>query len=127
MKELARNLRKSQTDAEKLLWSRLRNRQLEGCKFRRQQIVGPYIADFLCLEPKLIVELDGGQHAEQKEQDEKRTQYLRSLGYRVLRFWNNDVLLKLDGVLERIREIIILNPPHPNPLPEGEGVRNRQF
>lgn len=114
MKELARNLRKHQTDAEKLLWSRLRNRQMEGCKFRRQQVSGPYIADFLCLEPKLIVELDGGQHLEQKEQDEQRTSYLQYLGYQVLRFWNNDVLQNLDGVLESIRNAICyLNPLTP--------------
>jgi very-short-patch-repair endonuclease len=99
MKQLARALRKHQTDAEKLLWNRLRNRQLENCKFRRQQAVGPYITDFLCLEPKLVIELDGGQHSTQMEQDEQRTRYLQSLGYRVLRFWNHEVLRKTDAVL----------------------------
>jgi very-short-patch-repair endonuclease len=108
MKQLARSLRKQQTEAERLLWSRLRNRQLQGCKFRRQQPIGPYIADFLSLEPKLIIELDGGQHAEQQEQDNQRTRYLQALGYRVLRFWNHEVLNDLDAVLEAIRiEIVV--------------------
>ncbi|BBA35440.1 uncharacterized protein sS8_3503 [Methylocaldum marinum] len=108
MKQLARALRKQQTDAEKLLWSRLRNRQLQGCKFRRQQPIGPYIADFLSLEPKLIIELDGGQHTEQQEQDNQRTRYLQALGYRVLRFWNHEVLNDLDAVLEAIRIAIVV-------------------
>lgn len=121
MKELARALRKNQTDAEKLLWYRLRNRQLADCKFRRQQVIGPYIADFLCLEPKLIIELDGGQHATQQDQDELRTRFLESLGYRVLRFWNHDVVRDIESVLEAIR-LIVIRSPHPGPLPEGEGV-----
>jgi len=108
MKQLARTLRKQQTDAEKLLWSQLRNRQLEGCKFRRQQPIGPYIADFLSLEPKLIIELDGGQHTEQQDEDSKRTRYLQVLGYRVLRFWNQEVLNDLDAVLEAIRIAIVV-------------------
>jgi very-short-patch-repair endonuclease len=108
MKQLARTLRKQQTNAEKLLWSRLRSRQLEGCKFRRQQPIGPYIADFLSLEPKLIIELDGGQHAEQQEQDNQRTRYLQALGYRVLRFWNHEVLNDLEAVLEAIRIAIVV-------------------
>ena len=107
MKHLARDLRRNQTDAEKLVWSRLRNRQLEGRKFRRQQIIGPYIADFLCLEPKLIVELDGGQHMEQQDSDAARTAYLSAMGYRVLRFWNNEAISDIEAVLERIRQAII--------------------
>ncbi len=121
MKHLARALRASQTDAEKWLWRQLRNRQIEGRKFRRQQPIGPYIPDFLCLEPKLVIEIDGGQHAEMTEQDEQRTQYLQRLGYRVLRFWNNQVLNEPDAVLEAIRLAISLDSPHPNPLrPERE-------
>ena len=127
MKELARALRKNQTDAEKLLWYRLRNRQLAGCKFRRQQIIGPYITDFLCLEPKLIIELDGGQHSEQKEQDEQRTRFLESMGYQVLRFWNNEVLGNPDSVLEAIRMTVVIRTPHPGPLPEGEGEKHEDF
>jgi len=107
MKHFARELRRNQTDSEKLLWSRLRNRQLEGRKFRRQQIIGPYIADFLCLEPKLIVELDGGQHVEQQDSDAARTAYLSAMGYQVLRFWNNEAISNIEAVLESIRQAII--------------------
>ncbi len=107
MKHLARDLRKYQTDAERVLWYRLRDHQLEGCEFRRQQVIGRYIADFLCLEPKLVIELDGGQHAERADQDEQRTRYLQSLGYRVLRFWNHDVLREPDSILEMIRDAIM--------------------
>jgi len=109
MKHLARALRQRQTDAEKILWSRLRNRQLEGCKFRRQQVIGVYIADFLCLDPKLVIELDGGQHAERTAQDSRRTRYLQSLGFRVLRFWNHEVLREPDAVLEVILAAITGN------------------
>ena len=107
MKHLARALRKRQTDAEKMLWDRLRNRQLEGRKFRRQQMIGMYITDFLCLEPKLVIELDGGQHVKRTDQDNQRTPYLQRLGYRVLRFWNHDVLREPDIVLEVIRDAIM--------------------
>ena len=107
MKHLARALRKHFTDAEKVLWDRLRNRQLEGRKFRRQQVIGNYIVDFLCLEPKLVIELDGGQHAERMEQDAQRTLYLQRLGYCVLRFWNHDVLRDPDAVLEAIRTVMM--------------------
>ncbi len=122
LKQLARGLRKRQTDAERLLWRRLRNRQLEGRKFRRQQVVGGYIADFLCLDPMLVIELDGGQHAEQQDRDEKRSRFLGGLGYRVMRFWNSDVLANTDGVLESIRMALNERRPHPGPLPQaGEG------
>ena len=109
MKHLARALRQRQTDAEKVLWGRLRNRQLEGCKFRRQQVIGTYIVDFLCLDPKLVIELDGGQHAECKEQDNRRTRYLQSLGFRVLRFWNHEALREPDAVLEVIHAALTGN------------------
>lgn len=111
MKRLARNLRKNQTDAEKLLWSRLRSRQLEGCKFRRQEVIEPYIVDFVCLEPKLIIELDGGQHAGQQVQDEQRSLFLQGLGYRVMRFWNHEVLRETDAVLEAIRIAVVDKSP----------------
>lgn len=127
MKELARALRKNQTDAERRLWSKLRNRRLGDCKFRRQQVVGPFIVDFLCMEPKLIIELDGGQHAEQQQRDEQRTRYLQALGYRVLRFWNHEVLGDFDAVLETIQIAIGGLFPHPNPLPEGEGAASANF
>lgn len=92
MKDFAKELRRNSTDAEKLLWSRLRDRQLFGCKFRRQQTMGAYIVDFICMEAMLIIEVDGGQHMEREPQDVLRSQYLNSLGYKVLRFWNNEVL-----------------------------------
>jgi len=95
----ARGLRQHGTDAEHTLWRQLRNRNLQGAKFRRQQPIGPYVADFCCREAGVIVELDGGQHAEQTEYDERRTQCLNRHGYTVLRFWNTDVLQNLDGVL----------------------------
>ena len=97
----ARTLRKNATDAEKRLWRALREK-LPGTKWRRQVPHGPYVADFLCFAAKLIVEADGGQHAEQTEQDAIRTRYFERQGYRVLRFWNNDVLENTDGVIETI-------------------------
>lgn len=105
---LARGLRQKQTDAEKVLWLRLKNKQLEGVKFQRQQPIGPYIVDFASLQSKLIIEIDGGHHNEEKlrEKDEKRTMWLKERGYQILRFWNNEVLLNTDGVLERIREAL---------------------
>jgi adenine-specific DNA-methyltransferase len=101
-KTRARELRKNPTDAEKALWKHLRLRQLGGYKFRRQQPLGPYIVDFVCSEKRLIVELDGGQHAEQVAYDEARTAWLEAQGFRILRFWNNDVLKEIDAVKEVI-------------------------
>ena len=118
----ARQLRKSSTDAELLLWKNLRDRRLENIKFRRQQPFGPYIVDFVATEKRLVIELDGGQHAINKEQDRVRDNYIKSEGYRVLRFWNNEVLLNTEGVLERIREVILKDTPSPRPSPtEGRG------
>jgi len=104
----ARQLRKAQTDAELTLWARLRNKQLERVKFRRQQPIGPYIVDFVSFERKLVVELDGGQHSgkEARERDEERTTWLKGEGYQLLRFWNSEVLTNTEGVLERIREAL---------------------
>lgn len=110
--KFARELRVNQTDAEARIWKHLRNRQMHGAKFRRQIAIDPYIVDFICTDHILIVELDGGQHAEQVEADAKRTTYLKSRGYRVLRFWNNDVLANTDGVLE-----VILMELQKGPLP----------
>ena len=118
----ARKLRENQTDVEIKLWSRLRDRQLGGAKFGRQHPIGPYIADFCCVEQALIIELDGGHHADQSSADQQRTKSMTDLGYRVLRFWNNEVLSNIEGVLERISEAIA--PPHPSPLPQaGEGTK----
>ncbi|NMM45549.1 endonuclease domain-containing protein [Rhodospirillaceae bacterium KN72] len=114
----ARALRRNATDAETKLWSRLRNRQLNGMKFRRQAPLGPYFADFLCRETRLIIEIDGGQHDPERDQD--RTTFLNAQGYHVIRFWNHDVLANIEGVLTCITEHNSRGP-HPNPLPEGEG------
>jgi very-short-patch-repair endonuclease len=107
-------------DVERKLWFQLRDRRLDGFKFRRQVAIGSYIADFCCESAHLIVELDGGQHAERSAEDAKRTATLEAQGYLVLRFWNNDVLENMDGVLQTILETLRTVPPHPNPLPEGE-------
>ena len=105
---IARILRRDKTQAEARLWSHLRNRQMEGAKFRFQSPVGPYVADFLCVETRLIVELDGGQHGLQIEKDAARTKALEAAGYTVIRFWNNDVLANTEGVLETI-QLAVLN------------------
>jgi very-short-patch-repair endonuclease len=119
----AQRLRREMTDAERKLWFALRNRQLGGAKFRRQQPIGPFVADFVCQERRLIIEADGGQHAESIT-DDCRTAFLESKGYRVLRFWNTDILSNLDGVAQAIAAA--LSTPHParasreSPSPAGE-------
>ncbi len=112
---IAKKLRRSQTDAEQKIWSILRNNQT-GFKFRRQQPIGSYIVDFFCADRGLIVEVDGSQHTEEK--DKQRTEFLTSAGYRVLRFWNNDVFNNIEGISRVIHEA--LHTPHPGPLPQGE-------
>lgn len=121
MKQLAKNLRKNQTDAERKMWRHLRNRALAGFKFRRQCPIGPYIVDFVCLEKMLIVEIDGGQHNENIQKDSRRTRHLESRGFKVLRFWNNEVLANIESVLDVIRTALISHPSSPTLLPEGEG------
>jgi len=118
----ARRLRKQATEAERQLWQRIRNRQLDGAKFRRQVPIGPYIVDFACLSRKIVIELDGGGHAElnQAKRDTKRDRWLKEQGFRVLRFWDNEVFTNMDGVLSVIRNVL-LQDPHPDPLPKGEG------
>ena len=121
MRQLARSLRKNQTDAERKLWRCLRARELCGFKFRRQYPIAPYIVDFICVEKRLIVEIDGGQHATMSEADELRSTFLSDRGYRVLRFWDNDALLRTDEVLAKILDSLM--HPHPSPLPQaGEGT-----
>lgn len=105
----ARRLRKTKTDAETALWRHLRERQLEGFRFRRQVPIGPYIVDFACMEARLIVEVDGGQHSAGAERDGKRDSWLENVGYRVMRFWNNDVLSNRLGVLTAISEVLKLS------------------
>ena len=98
----ARELRKTSTDAERVLWSQLREKQLDGKRFRRQRPIGQYIVDFVCLERRLIIELDGGQHQGSSAYDTARTSELNNLGFSVIRFWNNEVLGEMDGVKEAI-------------------------
>ena len=99
----AKSLRKNATKAEALLWSKIRSRQLEGIKFRRQQPIDNYIVDFVSFEKRIVIELDGGQHADQKKEDQQRDKRLTDDGYTVLRFWNNDVFENIDFILETIR------------------------
>ncbi|MEO8104186.1 MAG: endonuclease domain-containing protein, partial [Betaproteobacteria bacterium] len=119
----ARKLRRNSTEVERKLWHRVRDKQIEDFRFRRQRPIGKYIVDFVCLEANLIIELDGSQHADAVTADAARTQFLESLGYRVLRFWNNEVLENIEGVLERIREVLV-QPAMSNPTlrpPLGRG------
>ena len=124
--ERARALRQRSTRAEMVLWRHLRNRQLAGLKFVRQEPVGPYFADFVCRERHLIVEVDGGQHADSTA-DAKRDAAMAKLGYRTIRVWNSDVLGNIEGVLEMLKSELEPLAPHPVPLParaaRGEGTR----
>jgi very-short-patch-repair endonuclease len=103
----ARSLRRNQTDVEHLLWQKLRNRQLLNFKFRRQFPIDPFVVDFCCLELKLIIELDGSQHFGQATYDENRSFYLAQHGFKVIRFWNNEVIENCAGVLEKIYLVIL--------------------
>jgi very-short-patch-repair endonuclease len=107
-RQFARALRKQPTDAERALWHRLRGRQITGVKFRRQVPIGPYIVDFASFCPRIVIELDGGQHAEteHRERDATRDAWLGERGFRVLRFWDNDVMTNLEGVLSVLLEVI---------------------
>lgn len=122
----ARRLRKTMTDAEQALWRHLRDRQLDGYRFRRQVPIGDYIVDFVCLDVGLVVEVDGGQHAIKQDDDKARDAWLANEGYRVVRFWNNDVLANREGVLLKIRDALkaaegaLQGHPHPI-LPPSRG------
>ena len=124
----AKSLRQNQTDAENMLWYHLRAHRFLDLKFKRQKPLGRYIADFICVEQKLVIELDGGQHAERHDYDAARDAWLRSQGYTVLRFWNNEVMGELEGVLEKIRLALSPDPsPQPSPRKRGEGVQSFPF
>jgi very-short-patch-repair endonuclease len=112
---LARGLRRNQTDAEKLLWQKLRTLRCNGARFRRQHPIGDYIVDFCCLQAALVIELDGGQHIEKtnSEADAVRTTWLEERGYLVVRFFNNDVLTNVDGVIAAIEKRFTLTPVSP--------------
>jgi len=115
--DMARRLRRNLTIAERKLWRHLRSRSLAGFKFVRQEPIGPYVVDFVCREKRLVVEVDGGQHADNKR-DAIRDQWLAEHRYRVLRFWNNEVLGNIEGVWETIfAAASAAAPPHPDPLP----------
>lgn len=116
----SRELRQNSTDVERIVWRELRSRRFEGYKFRRQFPIDPCIVDFCCLRRRLIIELDGGQHAEHEKQDRARTEFLEKQGYRVLRFWNTDVLTKKEAIMDIILNALV---PSPQPSPKkGEGV-----
>jgi very-short-patch-repair endonuclease len=127
----ARRLRRDSTDAERRLWYRLRSRQISSAKFVRQERIGPYTVDFVCRDRRLIIEVDGGQHATDPL-DAVRDSWLHDRGYRVLRFWNNDVLSNTDGVLEAIAAALMETAgaptrgeapsPRPSPPEAGEGA-----
>jgi len=122
----ARDLRRRATDAERALWRHLRSRPIAGLKFRRQHPIGRYIVDFACLDAMLVIELDGSQHRDNAEQDADRTALLNALGWRVLRFWNSDVVQNPDGVFRAIVVALAESPPSPRPSPPtavgGEGA-----
>jgi very-short-patch-repair endonuclease len=127
--EREHRLRREQTEAERTLWWQLRNRRLEGWKFRRQHRIGPYFADFACVEAGLVVELDGSQHLKQQPYDRTRTARLRHEGFEVLRFWNDDVLRETEAVLKAILTALAPRPPsgHLLPASQGEGKGGFSF
>jgi len=116
----SRELRRNATEAERKLWPHLSARRLRGVRFNRQFPIGQYICDFVSRETKLVIELDGGQHAFSTDYDERRSRFLEERGYKVLRFWNNEVLDNLDGVLTVIGQVLD-NRPSPNPSRRREG------
>jgi very-short-patch-repair endonuclease len=126
-RKTAKRLRENTTAAEDVLWRHLRRLVVKGSHFRRQVVIGPYVADFACQAQRLIVEVDGLQHGEDEglRHDEVRTRWLQSEGYRVIRFWNNDVMSRTESVLEAIHDMIAVTPPRPqdagDPPPQGEG------
>ena len=105
-KDMARALRRDPSDAEQKLWEKVRGRRSYNLKFRRQYPIGPYVADFCCIEAQLVIELDGGQHAEAVARDRERTHFIEGAGFRVIRFWNEEVLREMEYVLERIGQAI---------------------
>ena len=118
----ARHLRSHMTDAELRLWSALRRRQLDGQRFRRQVPLGRFVVDFACYDARLVVEVDGGQHGERQDDDAARTDWLESKGFRVLRFWSDEVLENLEGVLAAIREAVAAYPPPQSSPTRGEDL-----
>jgi len=124
IKSHARYLRRHMTDAETKLWYHLRSHRFADLKFKRQKPIGTYIADFVCMQQRLIIEVDGGQHLE-SDSDRQRDAWFAEQGFRVLRFWNNDVLLNIDAMLEAIYQAVLPSPPAPLPH-AGEGSSSAQ-
>ncbi len=121
----SRELRNNATRAERKLWAALSSRQLCGVRFNRQVVIRPYICDLVARSQKLVIEIDGGQHADQRDRDAARTAFLEARGYRVLRFWNNEVLDNIEGVVSRIESVLMDRPSPPRlrrsspPAPAG--------
>ena len=124
LKGIVKSLRKRLTDAEKVLWKHLRAKQLQGLKFRRQEPIGKYVVDFVCYQKRIVVEVDGGQHSKESSKDEERDRWFQKEGYKVLRFWNNDVLTNTDGVLEVIMKNV---SPSPGPSHRGRGKNQIRY
>jgi very-short-patch-repair endonuclease len=126
-RKTAKTLRANTTAAEDILWRHLRRLEVKGSHFRRQVPIGPYVADFACLKARLIIEVDGSQHGNEdnSRSDETRTRWLNSEGYRVIRFWNNDVMSNTEAVMEAIHDATAVTPPRSpaagDPPPQGEG------
>ncbi len=118
-RDRARELRRDMTPAERRLWNILKLRQVEGFRFRRQHPIGPFIADFACLEARLVIEVDGGQHDESST-DPARDAFIRREGFKVLRFWNNEVMANLEGVCSVIAHALAERCPHPSLPPQAE-------
>jgi len=113
-RDFAKQLRRNMTPEEWRLWHAVKAKRLAGAKFRRQVPIGPYVADFVCAAARLIIEIDGSQHGERIEADAERTRYLEEMGYRVLRFWNNEVASNLDGVIRSIENALKQSPTSPS-------------
>ena len=118
----SRELRNNATEAERKLWTFVSARKLAGVRFNRQFPIGPFICDFVSRTQKLVIEVDGGQHAVDVERDQARTAYLEAQGYRVIRFWNNDVLERIEGVVIEIERVLATCPP-PTPPASGRGAK----
>ena len=117
---VAKTLRKNTTRSERLLWKNLRAKQMQGIKFRRQEPIGHYVVDFVCFEKQVMVEVDGSQHMAEAARDKERERWLEEQGFRILRFWNNEVLRNLQGVLEIIRLNCLNHPPSDPPIKVGK-------
>jgi very-short-patch-repair endonuclease len=124
--ERAKSMRKAMTETETRIWLAVRAERFSGVKFRRQKVIGPYIVDFAANQPKLVIEIDGDSHAEQEGYDAARAQFLEHHGYTVIRFTNSEVMTNMEGVLERVTEVILqlrVSPPLPTLSPAGERAK----